>query len=93
MIDTIVFDLGGVLIDLDMEVCKEHFISLLGYTKISELLDPCHQRGIYSDLEEGILSPDAFRAEVLKDSRPGGRGQVHVFFPYRNGSGQGGAAQ
>lgn len=71
MIDTIVFDLGGVLIDLDMEVCKEHFISLLGYTKISELLDPCHQRGIYSDLEEGILSPDAFRAEVLKDSRPG----------------------
>ena len=29
------------------------------------------RKSIYSDLEEGILSPDAFRAEVLKDSRPG----------------------
>ena len=43
----------------------------LGYTKIDELLDPCHQKGIYSDLEEGKVSDDEFRQYILKDSRPG----------------------
>lgn len=71
MIETIVFDLGVVLIDLDMEICRKTFMNILGYGKINELLDPCHQKGIYSDLEEGRLSPGEFRAEILRESRPG----------------------
>ena len=39
--------MGGVLVDLDVEACKSAFKRLLGYHKIDELIDPCHQKGIY----------------------------------------------
>lgn len=68
-----VFDIGGVLIDLDMEACIRSFKEVLGYDRITELLDPYHQKGIYGDLEAGRLSADAFRAQVLAESRPGSR--------------------
>lgn len=70
MIKSIVFDLGGVLVDLDLKKCQETFVNVLGFTKIYELLDPCHQKGFYSDLEEGKITPDQFRTMVLRDSRP-----------------------
>ena len=66
----IIFDFGGVLIDLDVECCKEVFKRDLGYEKIDEVLDPCHQKGIVGDMEEGKISADEFRAAVLRDSRP-----------------------
>ena len=50
-IKAIIFDLGGVLVDLDIEDCKSSFKSLLGYYGIDDIIDPCHQRGIYGDLE------------------------------------------
>ena len=53
--------------DLDVEDCKNAFKQLLGYHKIDELIDPCHQKGIYGDLEEGTMSAEDFRAEVLRD--------------------------
>lgn len=71
MIKGIIFDIGGVLIDVDVERDKKVYEEVLGYTKIDELLDPCHQKGIYSDLEEGNVSDDEFRQYILKDSRPG----------------------
>ena len=74
MIRGIIFDLGGVLVDLDLEICRSNFISILGYTKIDEILDACHQKGIYGSLEEGRLSEEEFKAEILKDSFPGGTG-------------------
>lgn len=67
----IIFDFGGVLIDLDIEDCKAAFKRDLGYEKIDDVLDPCHQKGIVGDMEEGLISGDEFRAAVLKDSRPG----------------------
>ena len=67
----IIFDFGGVLVDLDIEGCKEAFRRDLGYEKIDDVLDPCHQKGIVGDMEEGKISAEEFRAEVLKDSRPG----------------------
>lgn len=73
MIKAIVLDLGGVLIDLDLQSCKNAFKENLGFNKIDEILDPYHQKGIYSDLEEGLITVDEFRAAVLRDSRPGSR--------------------
>ena len=71
MIRAIVFDLGGVLIDLDFDNCVRSFREILGYERITEILDLSHQKGIYGDMEAGLISADEFRAEVLKDSRPG----------------------
>ena len=71
MIKAIVFDIGGVLINLDMDGCIRAFRSNLGFDRITELLDPCHQKGIYGDMEAGLVSADEFRAEVLRNSRPG----------------------
>ena len=66
----IIFDMGGVLVDLDLEDCKRAFKEDLNYYGIDEILDPCHQKGICGDLEEGMLSAEDFRKIVLADSRP-----------------------
>lgn len=67
----LIFDMGGVLVDLDIEDCKRAFKEDLGFYRIDEIIDPCHQKGIYGDLEEGVISPDEFRKAVLAESRPG----------------------
>lgn len=63
--------MGGVLVDLDTEDCKAAFKSILGYYGIDEIIDACHQKGIYGQLEEGVISSDQFRDIVLAESRPG----------------------
>ena len=63
--------MGGVLVDLDIEGCKAAFKRDLDYQNIDEIIDPCHQKGIWGDLEEGILPADEFRRIILEDSRPG----------------------
>ncbi len=68
MIKAIIFDLGGVLIDLDLERCRKAFAEDVGYRKINELLDAWHQKGFYSDLEEGKLSADEFRRKIIEGS-------------------------
>lgn len=73
MVRAIVFDMGGVLIDLDPKACIQAFLDILGYERIKELIDPYHQKGIYGELEEGSISADEFRAAVLAESRPGCR--------------------
>lgn len=67
----IIFDMGGVLVDLDIEGCKDTFRRELDYSNIDNIIDPCHQKGIWGDLEEGVLSADEFRRIVLEESRPG----------------------
>lgn len=71
MIKVLLFDLGGVIIDLDLEKCLEHFRRELGYAEIVNLLDKSNQRGIYSKMEEGVLSADEFRQQIISGSRPG----------------------
>ncbi len=63
--------MGGVLVDLDLEDCKKAFIENLGFNEINVILDPCHQKGIIGDMEEGLVSGDEFRAYVLERSNPG----------------------
>lgn len=67
----VIFDMGGVLVDLDMQGCKDAFKRILGYSRIDELLDPCHQKGIIGDLEGGVLTEDEFRQAVLSESAEG----------------------
>ena len=63
--------MGGVLVDLDIEDCKRAFKEDMGYHDIDDIIDACHQKGIYGDLEEGTLEADEFRRIVLAASRPG----------------------
>ena len=65
----IIFDMGGVLVDLDLEACKKAFKDGLCYERIDEILDACHQKGIFGEMEEGKLSADEFRMAVLAESR------------------------
>ncbi len=69
----IIFDMGGVLVDLDLEDCRRAFKEDLGFYGIDDILDACHQKGIYGELEEGVLSAEDFRAAVLSGSRPDAR--------------------
>lgn len=71
MIKAIVFDIGGVLIGLDLGRCIQAFQDILGYYRITELLDPYHQKGIYGEMEAGRITGEEFRTLVLADSRPG----------------------
>ena len=70
MIKALIFDMGGVLVDLDIEGSKKAFKESLGYYDIDEIIDACHQKGIYGDLEEGTLEADEFRKIVLAGSWP-----------------------
>ena len=71
MSKTVIFDMGGVLVDLDIEDCKKVFRQDLGYAGIDNIIDACHQKGIYGDLEECTLSAEDFRKIVLAESNPG----------------------
>ena len=73
MIKALIFDMGGVLVDLDIEDCKRVFKETIGYHDIDNLIDACHQKGIYGDLEEGTLSAEDFRKIVLAGSDPGAK--------------------
>ena len=72
----IIFDMGGVLVDLDLEDCKRAFVKNLGFNEIPEILDPWHQKGVIGELEEGLISADEFRAYILERSNPGA--QLHL---------------
>ena len=71
MTKAIVFDIGGVLVGLDLGRCIHAFQEILGYDRITSLLDPYHQKGIYGDMEGGLISADDFHRLVLAESRPG----------------------
>ncbi len=62
-IDTIIFDLGGVLIDYDLERCLTAF-RRLGIPHPEEMINPYKQEGIFLGLEQGTLSAEAFCEEV-----------------------------
>lgn len=71
MIKAIVFDMGGVVVNLDMDLCIANFKEKAGFETIEEFLDPWHQKGFISDLEEGLIEPEDYDRECLLRSRPG----------------------
>ena len=63
--------MGGVLVDLDMDACRNAFKYDLGFDEIDTILDPCHQKGIIGDLEEGLVTAEEFRKYILERAREG----------------------
>lgn len=59
MIKNVVFDFGGVFVDLDGERSKEAFRAL-GVNDIDAYLDPYLQRGLFRDLENGSVGAGDF---------------------------------
>lgn len=65
MIKAVIFDLGGVFIDLDMQKGIDSFRYEAGSDALADSLDPCHQKGLFKDLEAGILSEDDFYEKAV----------------------------
>ena len=58
-IRNLLFDLGGVIINLDRQRCVDA-LTALGDEKADEMLDLSVQQGTLMDLEEGKISPSDF---------------------------------
>jgi len=59
----LVFDFGGVLMDLDMERCIRNF-KILGVQHIDQYLGQYGQAGIFLQFEQGEISAVEFRQKV-----------------------------
>ncbi len=55
-IKNVVFDMGGVLVDIDRDASVRAFTEI-GYADAGKLLDPYTQTGIFLQLEEGKIEP------------------------------------
>ena len=63
MIKNLLFDLGGVIIDLCRMNCVASF-ERLGMKNVNNFLGEYSQKGPFLQLEEGLISEDEFRQEV-----------------------------
>ncbi|NDV82199.1 HAD family phosphatase [Bacteroides sp. 51] len=62
-IKNIIFDFGGVLINLNRQRCIDSF-KQLGLNHVEDLIDPFAQQGIFMQLEKGLITPAVFRDKV-----------------------------
>lgn len=58
-VKNIIFDMGGVLLDLDYQRCLSEF-KRLGFKDIEKLISSYTQSGIFAELETGKISPEEF---------------------------------
>jgi FMN phosphatase YigB (HAD superfamily) len=64
-ITTIIFDLGGVLINLDINQCILNF-KLLGLENFEQYLSNFGQSGFFLQFEKGQIGVERFREEIRK---------------------------
>lgn len=69
-IKNLLFDLGGVIMNLKRENCIKAF-EALGMAEANAVFGEYSQQGAFLALEEGALSEDDFHAEVKKMLKPG----------------------
>ncbi len=67
-VKNLLFDLGGVLVDLWLEKCLKAFHDL-GFEGIDdELLNPYHTDGVFGDSELGLVTEDELRNYVRRQA-------------------------
>ncbi len=66
MIKVIIFDFGGVLINLHRQAAVDRLVAL-GVHDADELLNNYVQSGLFLDLESGAVTPDEFRCKLRTD--------------------------
>lgn len=64
-IKNIIFDMGGVLVDLERERCVSAF-ARLGFPGFGGYLDTYRQKGFFAAFENGDITEEEFRAEVRR---------------------------
>jgi len=64
-IKTIIFDLGGVLLDLNMDKCLKAFANI-GFSQFSKYIDPYAQQGFFLLLEQGKITTEEFCEEIRR---------------------------
>lgn len=79
---TYIFDLGGVLINLDVERCMHAFEHLMGEANMRAVLGMDSQgegvkavsvasKQLMADFERGLITPETFVSEIMHYCRPG----------------------
>lgn len=63
MIKNVIFDFGGVIVDIDRDSSLKAFRQL-GCDRVAEWLDPYHQNGFFLDVESGKITSYAFCNEL-----------------------------
>lgn len=63
MTETLLFDLGGVIMDIDRRDAVAAY-SRLGMADADSFFDPYLQRGYFLQLEEGRITPEEFRRDI-----------------------------
>lgn len=64
-IKNLIFDFGGVLVELDKPRCLEAF-ARIGFPQAAGMIDAYCQQGIFAKLEEGTITPSDFCHEVRR---------------------------
>ncbi len=64
-ISTLIFDLGGVIVDLDLAKCIQNFKSL-GLENIEQYLSNFGQKDFFMQFEKGQIGIPVFRDEIRK---------------------------
>lgn len=64
-IKNIIFDFGGVLINLDRQRCINNF-KQIGLDNVEDLIDPYAQQGVFMKLEKGLITSATFR-DVIRE--------------------------
>ncbi|MCF0207395.1 MAG: HAD family phosphatase [Bacteroidales bacterium] len=71
MIKAVLFDMGGVILNIEIEKSISAFKERAGFDTIEDYLNTFHQKGFIGEMEAGLIGPDKFIEECLKRCRPG----------------------
>lgn len=71
MVKAVVFDMGGVILDLDLERSIKSYKEKAGFERIGEFLNTTHQQGFIGEMEIGYIDEDGFVDKALPYCRPG----------------------
>lgn len=63
-IENIIFDLGGVIINLDMDHAFDKFSQLFGHDVRSHMMDDYHNHQFFQQYEVGAISDEEFRLSL-----------------------------